>query len=83
LEETMPAAVSTAARVAGAESSLRIAAVRFGSWARLLLAAGMERWIARRDERLLLQKSEHELKDIGIGRADIQRAVRGELRRSR
>jgi len=79
----MPAAASTDARIAGSESSLRIATARTGSWARRLVAAAGERWVARRDERILLQKSEQELKDIGIGRADIRRAVRGELRRAR
>jgi uncharacterized protein YjiS (DUF1127 family) len=79
----MPAAASTGARIAGSESSLRIATARIGAGARRLLATAVERWIARRDERILLQKSEQELKDIGLGRADVRRAVRGELRRAR
>ena len=40
-------------------------------------------WIARRDERILLQASARELKDIGLDRCDIRRAVRGELWRPR
>jgi uncharacterized protein YjiS (DUF1127 family) len=33
-------------------------------------------WIARRDERILLQAPAHQLQDIGLARADIRRAVR-------
>jgi uncharacterized protein YjiS (DUF1127 family) len=34
-------------------------------------------WIARRDERILLQAPPHQLEDIGIDHVDIRRAVRG------
>ena len=45
-------------------------------WIRPLLAAAVRAWTIRRDERRLLAMSEHELKDIGIARGDIARAVR-------
>lgn len=75
----MSAVALTDARSAPSPTAM----ARAGSWIRRLLQAGRERWIARRDEHILLQKSEQELKDIGIGRADIHRAVRGELWRAR
>jgi uncharacterized protein YjiS (DUF1127 family) len=47
-------------------------------WARLrtALAAGAQAWSARRAERILLEMPDHLLKDIGIGRSNIPRAVR-------
>jgi uncharacterized protein YjiS (DUF1127 family) len=33
-------------------------------------------WIAHRDERVLLQASAHQLRDIGIARTDVRCAVR-------
>lgn len=71
----MSAAASTGARSAQSETAL----ARIGSWIRGFLETGLERWIARRDERILLQASVRELKDIGLDRCDIRRAVRGEL----
>lgn len=41
-----------------------------------MLVAATKAWIARRDERILMQMPNYLLKDIGIGRADIGRAVR-------
>ena len=75
----MSATASTEARTAPSQTIL----ARTGSWIRRLLEAGLERWIARRDERILMQATGRELKDIGIDRCDIRRAVRGELRRPR
>jgi len=75
----MSAVASTTARSAQSETAL----ARLGSWLRGSLGAGLERWIARRDERILLQASARELKDIGLDRCDIRRAVRGELQRPR
>jgi len=40
------------------------------------LVAATKMWIARRDERILMRLPDYLLKDIGIGRADIWRAVR-------
>lgn len=67
--------------VIGHRSGSAVAARRdvFGHvWARLELAllAAAKAWIVRRDERLLMEKPDDLLKDIGIGRADIPRAVR-------
>jgi uncharacterized protein YjiS (DUF1127 family) len=71
----MSAAASTEAQPAQSETAL----ARIGSWLRAFLETALERWIARRDERILLQASASELKDIGLDRCDIRRAVRGEL----
>ena len=48
------------------------------AWARLrtTLAAGVRTWIARRDERHLMEMPDYLLKDIGIGRSEISSAVR-------
>ena len=43
---------------------------------RTALAAGVQAWIARRDERLLMEMPDYLLKDIGIGRSEIPGAVR-------
>ena len=51
-----------------------IAKVR--SWVGSLFMAAVRLWIAHRDERILLQASAHQLRDIGIARADIRCAVR-------
>jgi uncharacterized protein YjiS (DUF1127 family) len=75
----MSAVASTAARSAQSE----IALAQLGSWLRGFLETALERWIARRDERILLQASARELKDIGLDRCDIRRAVRGQLWRPR
>jgi uncharacterized protein YjiS (DUF1127 family) len=47
-------------------------------WAhvRPLLVAATRACIARRAERVLMEMPDHLLKDIGIGRSDIRRAVR-------
>jgi len=45
-------------------------------WIRPLLTAAVRAWTIRRDERILEAMPDHELKDIGIGRGDIARAVR-------
>jgi uncharacterized protein YjiS (DUF1127 family) len=46
------------------------------SCVRSLFMAAARLWIAHRDERILLQASAHQLRDIGIARADIRCAVR-------
>lgn len=48
------------------------------AWARLrtLLAGGVQAWIARRDERQLMEMPDYLLKDVGIGRSEISSAVR-------
>jgi uncharacterized protein YjiS (DUF1127 family) len=82
LEESMPTTASAAASASRSESRLRIVVSRTGSWAWLLLAAGVEHWIAwrvaRRDERILRNVPAHLLTDMGVDRADIRRAMRGE-----
>ena len=75
----MSAAASTGGRSAQSETAL----ARPGSWLRGFLETALERWRAWRDERILLQASARELKDIGLDRCDIRRAVRGELGRPR
>ena len=47
-------------------------------WARLrtALAAGIQAWSARREERHLMEMPDYLLKDIGLGRSDIPFAVR-------
>ena len=75
----MSAVASAEARSPQSETAL----ARLGSWLRGFLVSALERWIARRDERILLQASACELKDIGLDRCDIRRAVRGELWRPR
>jgi len=67
--------------IIGHRSASAVAARRdvFGLvWARLesALVAAAQAWIVRRDERLLMEKPDDLLKDIGIGRGDIPRAVR-------
>ena len=41
-----------------------------------VLVAVTRMWIARRDARTLMEMPDYLLKDVGIGRADIWRAVR-------
>lgn len=45
-------------------------------WALKVLNAGLQGWIVRRDTRRLMEMPDHLLDDIGLGRADIVRAVR-------
>ena len=49
---------------------------RFWAWPAATLAFSMKAWTARRDEEALMEMPDHLLKDIGIARADISRAVR-------
>ena len=72
----MSTTASTEARASRSESPFRIAVTPPSSWARQLLTAGMRLWIVRCDERILLQAPTHQLRDIGIDRADFSRAVR-------
>jgi uncharacterized protein YjiS (DUF1127 family) len=73
--------MSAAASIAARPAQSGTAVARTGPWLRRLLEAGLERWIAWRDERILMQATACELRDIGLDRRDIRRAVRGELRR--
>jgi uncharacterized protein YjiS (DUF1127 family) len=57
-------------------AALRDAFDRFRTRLEPKLVAATKAWIARRDERILMQMPDYLLKDIGIGRADIRRAVR-------
>jgi uncharacterized protein YjiS (DUF1127 family) len=49
---------------------------RLCAWIYRSLGTAMTLWIIRRDERMLLEMPDHQLKDLGIGRADIPRVVR-------
>lgn len=53
------------------------AIAKLRSWVQATFMAAVRLWIARRDERILLQAPAHQLRDIGITRADIRSAVRG------
>ena len=57
-------------------ATLRHVFGRFRTRLEPALAVATKPWIARRDERILMQMPDYLLKDIGIGRADIRRAVR-------
>jgi uncharacterized protein YjiS (DUF1127 family) len=57
-------------------TTLRDASGRAWAGLRTMLAAGVQAWIARRDERQLLEMPDYLLKDIGIGRSQISGAVR-------
>lgn len=46
------------------------------AWIHRTLASAMTLWIIRRDERMLREMPDDQLKDLGIGRADIARIVR-------
>jgi uncharacterized protein YjiS (DUF1127 family) len=49
---------------------------RFRAWPEATLAFCTKAWTTRRDAEALLEMSDHQLKDIGIARTDIPRAVR-------
>jgi uncharacterized protein YjiS (DUF1127 family) len=49
---------------------------RLFAWVHRTLATATTLWINRRDERMLQEMPDHQLKDLGIGRADIARVVR-------
>jgi len=83
LEETMSATASCETQASRSDSPFRIAVARAGSWARLLLAVGVKLWVAHRDERILMQAPPHQLRDIGIERADIRWTVRSGRMRPR
>jgi uncharacterized protein YjiS (DUF1127 family) len=57
-------------------AALRDAFDRFLARLEPALVIATKVWIARHDERILMQMPDYLLKDIGIGRADIRRAVR-------
>lgn len=57
-------------------TTLRDASGRAWAGLRTTFAAGVRAWIARRDERQLLEMPDYLLKDIGIGRSEISGAVR-------
>jgi len=48
---------------------------RFRAWSAATLAFSTNAWTTRRDAEALVEMSDHQLKDIGIARADIPRAV--------
>jgi uncharacterized protein YjiS (DUF1127 family) len=58
------------------DSAYRVAETGAAAWIRSVLRAGVRLWLARRDERVLMQAPAHQLTDLGIERADIRRAVR-------
>jgi uncharacterized protein YjiS (DUF1127 family) len=70
--------MSHTALVAAHRSGSPIAARRNRFWVRLrtLVVAGAQVWSARCAERHLVEMPDHLLKDIGIARSDIRRAVR-------
>jgi uncharacterized protein YjiS (DUF1127 family) len=49
---------------------------RFWAWPAAALAFITKAWTTRRNEEALMEMPDHLLKDIGIARADISRAVR-------
>jgi uncharacterized protein YjiS (DUF1127 family) len=49
---------------------------RFRARVWLALATGAKAWTVRRAERILMEMPDYLLKDIGIGRGEIRRAVR-------
>jgi uncharacterized protein YjiS (DUF1127 family) len=57
-------------------TTLRDTSSRAWAGLRTTLAAGVRAWIARRDERDLMEMPDYLLKDIGIGRGEIPSAVR-------
>jgi uncharacterized protein YjiS (DUF1127 family) len=63
-------------RSASPTTTLRDASGRIWAGLRTALAAGVQAWVARRDERQLLEMPDYLLKDIGIGRSQISGAVR-------
>jgi uncharacterized protein YjiS (DUF1127 family) len=56
--------------------TLRDASGRAWTRLRTLLALGVQAWIARRDERQLMEMPDYLLRDIGVGRSEISSAVR-------
>jgi uncharacterized protein YjiS (DUF1127 family) len=76
LEETMSHAVSNELPSSRSGSAIRSVIDAAAAWIRSTLAAAVKLWIARRDERILMQAAAHQLRDLGIERADIRRAVR-------
>jgi len=60
----------------GFPAALRYAVGRFGARLASALVAAAQAWVAYRDERILMEKPDELLKDIGIGRADVPRVVR-------
>jgi uncharacterized protein YjiS (DUF1127 family) len=76
LEDIMPHTDLIANRLGLPIASLRSVFGPF--WARVqpALAAAAKAWDARRAERVLMEMPDHLLKDIGVARADIRRAVR-------
>jgi uncharacterized protein YjiS (DUF1127 family) len=57
-------------------TTLRDASGRAWAGLRTALTAGVRAWIARRDERYLMEMPDYLLKDVGIGRSEIPGAVR-------
>jgi uncharacterized protein YjiS (DUF1127 family) len=57
-------------------TTLRAASGRAWAGLRTTLAAGARAWIARRDQRQLMEMPDYLLKDLGIGRSEIPSAVR-------
>jgi uncharacterized protein YjiS (DUF1127 family) len=57
-------------------TTLRDASGRAWAGLRTTLVAGFRAWIARRDERQLMEMPDYLLKDIGIGRSEIPGVVR-------
>ncbi len=68
--------VSSEIRASRPNDFCRVAGAGIAAWTRLVLTAVAKQWIARRDERILMQAPAHELQDIGLHRADVRRAVR-------
>ena len=59
------------------DATQRSASATVRSRVQSLFMAVVRLWIIHRDERVLLQAPAHQLRDIGITRADIRSAVRG------
>ncbi len=72
----MPYTEVTANRFVSQVAVLRYAFSRFRARLQPALTARPRAWTARRAERILMEMPDYLLKDIGIGRADIRRAVR-------
>ena len=76
LEETMSHAASNELPSSRSERARQTAIAGSAAWIRSVLAAVVKLWITRRDERILMQASAHQLNDLGIERADVRCAVR-------
>jgi uncharacterized protein YjiS (DUF1127 family) len=72
----MPYTEVTTNRFGSHVAALRYALGRFRARLQPALTARARAWTARRAERILMEMPDYLLKDIGIGRADIRRAVR-------